>query len=50
MAVCLEDDENGSVVPHFMTNRDDAHPNGEGGLAAAEKFKETFFDGKEWTL
>ena len=26
------------------------HPNGEGGLAAAEKFKATFFDGKEWTL
>ena len=26
------------------------HPNGEGGFAAAEKFKETFFDGKEWTL
>ena len=26
------------------------HPNGEGGAAAAEKFKATFFNGKEWTL
>lgn len=38
MAVCLEDDENGSVVPRFMTNRDDAHPNGEGGRAVFEGF------------
>lgn len=26
------------------------HPNGEGGEAAADAFKNTFFDGKEWTL
>ena len=26
------------------------HPNGEGGLAAANKFRDTFFNGKEWTL
>jgi len=26
------------------------HPNGEGGKAAAEAFKKTFFDGKDWTL
>ena len=26
------------------------HPTGEGGLAAANKFRDTFFDGKEWTL
>ncbi|MBR7101410.1 MAG: SGNH/GDSL hydrolase family protein [Clostridia bacterium] len=26
------------------------HPNGEGGKAAAEAFKKTFFNGKEWTL
>ncbi|MBQ9743739.1 MAG: SGNH/GDSL hydrolase family protein [Clostridia bacterium] len=26
------------------------HPNGEGGAAACEAFKKTFFDGKDWTL
>ncbi len=26
------------------------HPNGEGGYAAAEKFRSTFYDGKEWSL
>lgn len=26
------------------------HPNGEGGLAAANKFRDTFFDGEKWML
>lgn len=39
IAQCLECDEIGSVRPEYMANRDDAHPNGEGGRAVYEGFE-----------
>lgn len=38
IAACLECDMVGSVIEEYMVNRDDAHPNGEGGRAVYEGF------------
>lgn len=39
IAECLECDDIGTVKSEYMTNEDDAHPNGEGGRAVLESFK-----------
>lgn len=39
IAACLESDMEGSVKSEYMTNSDDPHPNGAGGLAVFEGFK-----------
>ncbi len=38
IAQCLECDSIGTVKAEYMTNADDAHPNGDGGLAVFEGF------------
>ena len=42
-------DASGKPLGNDYTRYGD-HPNGEGGKAACEAFKRTFFDGKDWTL
>lgn len=39
IAKYLECDDKGTVKSEYMTNADDAHPNGAGGLAVAEGFR-----------
>ncbi|MBR5535641.1 MAG: SGNH/GDSL hydrolase family protein [Clostridia bacterium] len=39
IAACLEYDDNGTVKAEYMTNSEDAHPNGEGGRVVYEAFK-----------
>ncbi|MBQ8540461.1 MAG: SGNH/GDSL hydrolase family protein [Clostridia bacterium] len=38
IASCLEENADGDVIRKYMTNDDDAHPNGEGGKAVLEHF------------
>lgn len=47
IAACLESDSMGSVKSEYMTNSDDAHPNGEGGRVICEAFMAWSSD-KKW--